>query len=477
MKKIDSLILRSFLFPFLATLLLSSFVLLMQFMWKYIDELVGKGLQVAVLAEFIFYGWVVSLPLALPLSILLSSIMSFGNLSEHFELVAIKASGISLLRAMRTLIFASVLLAIGAFYFTNWILPVVNLKFQTLRFEIGKKMPTINMTPGQFYNELEGYSIRVGAKDKTGREIYDVLLYDHSSGRGNDQVISAEKGELYMTADTNYLVLKLMNGKRYEEIPAKGAEKKYEQMRMYFKEYEKKFDLSDMKLQKMDESVFEDHYKMMSARQLQNGIDSLKREVTRKSNKVAYLTQQKLLLTNDSLYAFKPVAVQMQPTSESILDEIDTAQQLIVLKNAQSIARSIKSANMDAMNSQEIVKLQTRHYMIEWHRKYTFPFGCIVLFFIGAPFGAIIRKGGLGLPMIFSVVFFMIYHVLNTIGQKLATDESLSPMVGMWIASFILLPIGIYFTVQAINDSQIFNADVYNRFYTRVKKIITRKNA
>lgn len=153
----------------------------------------------------------------------------------------------------------------------------------------------------------------------------------------------------------------------------------------------------------------------------------------------------------------------MQPTSESILDEIDTAQQLIVLKNAQSIARSIKSANMDAMNSQEI-KLQTRHYMIEWHRKYTFPFGCIVLFFIGAPFGAIIRKGGLGLPMIFSVVFFMIYHVLNTIGQKLATDESLSPMVGMWIASFILLPIGIYFTVQAINDSQIFNADVYNRF-------------
>lgn len=150
MKKIDSLILRSFLFPFLATLLLSSFVLLMQFMWKYIDELVGKGLQVAVLAEFIFYGWVVSLPLALPLSILLSSIMSFGNLSEHFELVAIKASGISLLRAMRTLIFASVLLAIGAFYFTNWILPAANLKFQTLRFEIGKKMPTINMTPGSF---------------------------------------------------------------------------------------------------------------------------------------------------------------------------------------------------------------------------------------------------------------------------------------------------------------------------------------
>ncbi len=470
MKKIDYLVLRAFILPFLATLLLTSFVLLMQFMWKYIDELVGKGLGFSVIMEFLFYATLISIPLALPLSILLSSIMTFGNLGEHFELVAIKSSGISLLRSMRSMIIFSILLCLGAFVFSNYTLPVVNLKLFTLLFDIRQKQPAFSIIPGQFYSELEGYSIRVGSKDQSGRVIKDVLIYDHTNNRGNDVIISAEQGEMYMTADTNYLVMNLKNGKRYEEMPTKfNAPQQFEQVRMYFGSFQKIFDLSNMKLHRSDDNILKDNYRMMNVKQLSQSIDSnaVKNEIRNLRLKNTIL--RNFTLWQDTTYTYGNIAG-TTVTLDSLLsftnDSIKNSTYNKALSNVRLLKNTVAGKNLEC----NIYTNNIKNFVLEWHRKFTLSFACIVLFFIGAPFGAIIRKGGLGLPMVVSVVFFMIYHVLNTIGFKIADDGKLTPFWGMWIGSIILLPIGFYFTIQAMNDSQLFNFDAYR------KAIITLKN-
>jgi len=435
----------------------------MQFLWRYIDELVGKGLSFGIIAEFVGYATITLVPLSLPLAILLSSIMTYGNLGEHFELVAIKSSGISLFRSMISMIIFIIILSISIFFFSNYILPIANIKLFTLLFDIRQKSPALNIIPGQFYNELDGYSIYINEKSPDSRIIKDVIIYDHSSGRGNDQVITATEGEMFITPDTNYLVMRLKNGKRYEELPPKyNTPHKYEQIRTYFEYYEKVFNLSDMKIHRSEESLLKDHYKMMNINQLKYVMDTIKKYEIKMNEALAQKIYLNLPLMTDTSNLYKTIPDINTDTITSLEHLIPAEKYKYYRQQATIKAREIAGKISMIANDKHVSHIEYRKYKLEWHRKFTLSFACIVLFFIGAPFGAIIRKGGLGLPMIASVIFFLIYHILNTIGFKIADDEIIRPFWGMWLGTLILLPLGFYFTFKAINDSKLAGLDNFN---------------
>ncbi len=465
MKKIDRLILRAFIGPFIVTFFIALFVLIMQFLWKYIDDLVGKGLDIFIIAELIFYLSASVVPLAMPIAILLASIMTFGSLGEHYELVALKSAGISLLRFMLPLFVTSVLLSGVAFSFANYVLPVANLKYYTMLYSVTRQRPAFNIRPGVFSNDIDGYVIRAGDKDPDGNVLYDIKIHDHSEQRGNVNVLLAEKGEMHITPDNTAMLFKLYNGVQYEEPRTQGPTKKNEFIRTKFTEYEMIFDLSIFAFDKKNEKLFERNYRMMSSEQLIRGVDSLQVAQTNISNNLQKKLTPYFTFWKDSTFQYDSSPITWNPADTSFLNclSMDPVKQQRILSNTQSLLRNVKGF---ASSSQGCSKNNEKHinkYLIFFHYKIALSVACLVLFLVGAPLGALIRKGGLGMPMVMAILFFTIFHILTTVGKKFAEEFVMTPAEGMWLSTAVLLPLGLFLLFKATNDSGLLNFEGYGK--------------
>lgn len=467
MKKIHKLILKAFIQPFFVTFFIVMFVLLMLFLFKYIDDLIGKGFEWYVILELMMYASATNVAMALPLSILLSSIMTFGSLGENYELVAIKSAGVSLSRAMYPMVIMVTFLSISAFIFSDYMLPVANLKYYSLLYDARQQKSTNLLPEGIFSSSFPGYSIRVHKKDPDGVRLYGMMIYEKNTSTGNNNVIFAKEGSMYRTPDDSYLVLKLKNGIRYEEASGdKGYNPRQRLTRTRFKETEQKFDLSNLKFKRTNENEFKSAYQMMNLKQLkgaqkqiQHGLDSaLNIEFKVFSPYVKYFSiphpknqqQVKYKLAKNILNTFKP-------------DE-----RLSAVGAALGEVRSLQGIVTPKVENQKETLNNIRRTKVEFQRKFTLSAACLVLFLIGAPLGAIIRKGGLGLPVVVSVVFFLIYHIISTIGEKSAKDGNVSPVIGMWIAIVVLTPLGFFLTYKAATDSAIFDVDIYKKVFVKL---------
>lgn len=441
----------------------------MQFLWKYIDELVGKGLEWYLVAELLFYASANLVPMALPLAILLASIMTFGSFGEHYELVAMKSSGMGLFRIMSPLLIVTFLTSASAFMFTNYVWPKANLEFATLLYDIRHKKPAFDITPGTYYGGLDGYVIRIGQKDEDGKGLSDILIYDHSKEEGgNPHVIRAEKGRMEMSSDERYLLFELEDGSSYEEV--QGDEKPH--MLSVFDKEIMRFDLSGFQMERTDKEIFKDNYQMLNLKQLETAIDTHR---IKRQEKKAVLDAK---LYNRTFKLQKLDSIDQKYLSDSILiaafKAFDKKNELVFLESAISNLRQSKT---NIANKKELLDGTQRNinrHLIEWHRKFTLSIACIILFFIGAPLGAIIRKGGLGLPVVISVVFFLAYHITSITFEKLAKQGEMNPAKGMWIASLVLMPIGLYLTYQASTDSKVLDMETYSKFFSKIKGLFTK---
>jgi lipopolysaccharide export system permease protein len=473
-KKLDILIIRAFVGPFVATFFITLLVLVMQFFWLYIDDFVGKGLGTDIIFEFILYQSAVLVPLALPLSVLLSSLMTFGNLGESFELVAIKSAGISLLRFMRPLLIVSLLISGVAFVFGNYVIPVANLKSRTLLGDIVFAKPAFDLKEGVFYDKIPNYSIKIGKKEENDSVIRDVIVYEHGNSL-QDNFIIARSGIMRVTENKRFLEFNLQDGWRYQERGNPYSQGNTEYIRIGFKEYKKQFDLSTLGFtNRTADSVNRTNEKMLSMRQLNVALDSLEKE----------LVQVRDLTLNNIFLQFRfaklvdsawetPVQSTDSPGVKAIksFDALlpDSAREN-VNQSVQNIAGSLKisAESLDVTLGEKARNI--RKHKIEWHRKIVLSLACLVLFLIGAPLGSIIRKGGLGTPLVIAIIFFMIFYFSSTTGEKFAKENSLTPFAGMWMATFVLLPVGLFLTYKAMRDSRLFSSDKYARFFRIFKR-------
>ncbi len=470
-KKLDKLIIRSFIGPFIATFLISVFVLVMQAFWLWIDDLVGKGLDFFTLMKLIMIITATVIPLALPLSLLLSSIMTFGKLGESFELVAIKSAGISLERFMRPLMIVSFILSGVAFLFSNNIIPVANLKRNTLMTNIITTKPAVDFKVGVFYNKIEGYVIRIGYKDKANKNIGDVVIYQKNIGL-QDNLITGKSGTMEMTSDKLSMQFTLHDGYTYDESGTAGSVNT-QFTRTHFQTYQKMFDMSSFKLNKMDEESFKGSPGMLTLRQLLPALDSLRKADTLyvKRIKSGLSSYCKFVQYQDSSWA-KNTSVQKKSYIASLSDSMKSLAYNRAASQLLSVKSTIEFIEHDYEDSQQSI----RAFLIEINRKFTLSAACFILFMIGAPLGSIIRKGGLGSPLVFSIIFFVLFYLLNTIGERLAKQGVLSCFMGMWLSSFVLLPIGLFLTYKAMRDSQLFNNEAYFRIFRKVKAFVKTKH-
>lgn len=470
LKKLHKLVITSYIGPFVMTFFISLFILLMQFLWKYIDDLVGKGLEWIVIAELMFYASASLVSLALPLSILISSIMTMGSMGEHYELVALRSAGISIRRVMQPLIVFSLLTSILAFYFSNNLLPIANLKMGTLLYDIRHKKPTMDLRPGVFYKGIDNYAIRVGSKGDDEISLYDVLIYDHTQNKGNNKVIVADSGRMEFEGD-RYLLLSLFSGKSYEQQDNRSrAEKTYPHMRSRFDKEIIRFDMSEFSMRRSNEEIFKDNYKMQSLGQLASNIDTL--ELNLEERKVNFYEN---LRKNFKALSSNEISDSVQ-TYSSVLELFPLPQHAQVVEAALNMARSTRSYTISAKDDVAARSTRVNRYWIEVHRKFTLSIACLILFFIGAPLGAIIRKGGLGLPTVFSIVFFLIYYLLSITGEKFAKEGVWTVFEGMWLSSFILLPVGLFLTYKATTDSKLFEWEAYLKPFKFIASLVKRKS-
>lgn len=605
MKKLDKLIIKAFIGPFVATFFITLFVLIMQFFWLWIDDFVGKGLDAATIFKFIWYQSAVLIPLALPLSVLLSSLMTFGNLGESFELVAIKSAGISLMRFMRPLFVVAAFISLGAFLFSNYVIPVANLKSRTLLADIVLAKPAFAIKEGVFFDGIDNFAIKIGKKEPNDSVIRDVIVYQDGGNALQDAFLIAKDGIMKPSPDKRFLDIVFKNGWRYEERGNKG-DSITDYVRLGFKEYKMQMDISSFNFKKTDDSANVNNEKMYNLRQLDVAIDSMAKftnEITKnfESNLFLYLSilnykdsvtkgvtipdsafkfqlyidtytgvkqkRDSIKRVKDSLIAIKNLdSTQLRKRMESIrlkikkdsiqlanrLDSIrrknradslkliekqladkkrmedsiknkksdtsktkvrppikdlvnkaigkdsikkDSATKAIVpIKNVKkdpnsfdaiipdSILYNVKSGALNMleslssnieMNANNIIEQQKslQKYKIEWHKKIALAIACLVLFMIGAPLGSIIRKGGLGTPMIFAIIFFMVFYFVSTRGEKLAKEMEMSAFSGLWLSTFVLVPIGVFLIYKAMHDSNLFSKE----FYVRVKRKILKK--
>jgi lipopolysaccharide export system permease protein len=479
-KRLHILLLRSFAGPFALTFLIVIFIMVMQFLFKYINDLIGKGLEFPVVSEFVLYLTASMVPMALPLAILMAALMTFGNLGEFYELTAMKSSGVSLVRIMLPLIIVAVFLSIGAFLFSNYVLPVANLKMRSLLYDIQRKRPAFNIVEGIFYNGIEGYSMRIDTKDPDTNILYGIRIYDHTDRKGNTLVTIADSGFMQVSADDQYLIFTLYNGRSYNELDVDRKNKvdfTYPHRRDLFQEQTILIELTGFGLDRTDESLFKSNYSMMSLKMLGHYEDSFRTEIN-----TIYKNIQ-TVLRERTYYNYRratPVSTQREKEKDeliihrlnpdSLFQEMggrykgQTLEQALVQARASMNHISTSSTNTESKVS------RLRRYQIETQRKFTLSFACLIFFFIGAPLGAIIRKGGLGMPTVISVLFFLAWYVLSMSGEQFARDSALSPVLGMWLSSAILLPIGIWLTYKSMTDSPLLEMETYYLFFRRIRR-------
>lgn len=580
MKKLDKLIIRSFLGPFILTFLVVVFILLTQYMLKYFDEFVGKDLGIEVFAKLLSYFAINMTPIAFPLAVLLSSLMTFGNLGEHFELTAIKSSGISLTRALLPIFVFTFLLTIGAFFSNNYIVPRANLKAFSLLYDIRQKKPSLDLKEGAFYNGIPGYSIKANKKFPDGITLKDLIIYDHTKGMGNTDVIIADSGKMYTIHNDRYLLLEMYKGNMYSQATPSSSSYSYgvepdEYVRNKFFKTKFVFSLASFDLQRTDEQLFATNRLMKNVDQLNYDIDSMRTEANtimyhvylnsnkffvyhlqepvgipeeyKVKNTVSYIenpqyaeqmdrinaqrdsvknnraiagikkrqkkntdtdspksliskkleknirdTSQKEGNENDSIIARSnndtlngnEIAVVPNPDSLKIIEDsirnasfvlLDSAfnhpqNKVKALSLALGQARFNKNHLMSQSSKLNHLRREARVYDIEKHKKYTQAAACLVMFLIGAPLGAIIKKGGLGVPVIVSILFFIVFYVASILGEKWGRENIIDPALGAWGANLLLLPFGLLFLRQARNDARVFEADFYKVYIFKIKK-------
>ena len=479
-KRLYLFMLQTFLPLFCMTFFICLFIILMQFLWSYINDLVGKGLQLSVICELFFYAALTMIPMALPLAILLASLMTFGNLGEHFELTAMKAAGISLLRTMKPLTIFIVFVSIAAFFFQNNVLPIAQTKMWTLLFSMRQKNPEVEIPEGIFYDQIPGYNLFVQEKNRENGMLYNMMIYDMSAGFDNAMVILADSGYLAFTEDKTHIYLKLWQGESFENLRDASQQnlKNVPYRRESFSDKELVLPF-DANFNRMDEQTMRSQYVGKDMKELIATIDSVSLIVD--SMKVANMeelchgTIMEIPYYKTSYEKGKvtrtpgrDVKLDRPMNVDSIFKRGGASYNLSYLNNALTNARR-RFQDVDfkqtIMNDQDV---NIRRHAIELHKKFTLSFACIIFFFIGAPLGAIIRKGGLGVPVVISVILFIFYYIIDNTGYKMAREGRIEVWEGMWLSSAVLLPLGIFLTYKAMNDSAVFNPDAWKNFFYRL---------
>lgn len=479
-KRLYIFILKTFLPLFLMTFAICLFIVLMQFLWRHVKDLVGKGIEIELLAELFFYAALSMVPLALPLAILLASLMTFGNLGERFELLAIKASGVSLIKMMRPLIITIVIISVAAFFFQNDVLPKTQVKMYSLLYSMKQKSPELEIPEGVFYDQIKGYNLYVKQKDRKTGMLHDIIIYDISDGFENAMIILADSGKLKFTDDKKYLFLTLYGGESFENLrDQRGATGSvpYRREVFSFKDILIPFDAG---FTRMDESSMADQHIGKNISKLRSSIDSMSLKVDSIGMDIGKDLKRSGYYTITNRPSISIAPPERKPLEGFDIDEIYASapiqQRENWLNRALTRARNVKQEYEFKSYNADSQKFMIRRHEIEMHKKFTLSFACLVFFFIGAPLGAIIRKGGLGTPIVISVFLFIFYYIIDNSGYKMARDGVWPVWEGIWLSSAALLPLGIFFTYKAMNDSSLFNRDAYLNFFKKVfKRHLTRK--
>ncbi len=480
-KRLYTFMLSRFLPRFLMTFCICLFIVIMQFLWRYIDELVGKGLSIDLIAELFFHAALSLLPLALPLSILLAALMTFGDLGEHVELTALKSSGISLTTIMKPIAILMAVVAVGAFFFMNNALPKSQVKMWTLLFSMRQTSPTLDIPEGAVYSQIPGYNIYVKRKDKERDMLYGMLIYDVSGNASSPRIVAADSGRLSMTEDKRHLVLTLYKGSWYEEMKGSGGGVNGLSGDMYRREtfHDKEIMIPyDANFTRMDDETMKSQYVGKNIDELQQTIDSVRLKVDSaaslivdrmRTQPVCGVPAQRTIYSDGkaTLQAVKEVPMDKPVDINKLIEELPSGEQQTIIN--QALVRTTNT--MQDMQFQGYTisddNFVIRRHQIELMKKFTLSLACLIFFFIGAPLGAIIRKGGLGMPIVISVILFIIYYIIDNMGYKLARDGRWLVWQGMWLSSAVLLPLGIFLTKKAVNDSAVFNPDAWLNFLRR----------
>ena len=471
-KKLDKLVVKAFIGPFVAVFFITLLVLLLQFFWLWIDDFVGKGLSLRIIGKFVWYHSAVLVPLALPIAVLLSSLMTFGNLGESLELVAVKSSGISLLRFMRPLFIVSLFICGIAFLFSNFMIPVAELKSRTLLADIVYSKPAFDIREGVFYDKIQGFSIKIGRKESDSI-VHDVIIYESSSNNLQDNFIIADRGVMRVTPNKRFLEFNLKDGWRYQEKGDRFSTNT-EFIRIGFKEYTKQFDLSSLGFEeRTPDTLNRSNHRMQSMRQLSRSIDSIQRDINKYSEKV----KRDVFSTFAFARYFDSNNRKPEITKPTVkkFDELIPDSALTTVNQRAAATVSTIVLNSEIVSTEFNTKQKDlRVHKIEWHKKITLSVACLVLFLIGAPLGSIIRKGGLGTPLVIAIFLFMFFFFFNTSGEKYAKENVMTPFGGMWMATFSLLPVGIFLTYKAMHDSNLMNREFYFRTWRKIKSFFKR---
>lgn len=482
MKKLHIFILKSYLGPLILTFLISMFILVMQFLWRYIDDMVGKGLEFSVLTELLFYASVQVVPMALPLAILLASLMTFGNLGENYELTAIKAAGVSLPRTMAPLIALTVAISIGAFWFSNNIMPVANLKLFSLLYSVKQARPELEIKERVFYDGVDDFRIKIDEKNQKTGMMHNLMIYDHRDKvNRNTNVTLADSGKMQLSEDKNHIMLTLYSGITYDEkvsIDKKRTSERDKQLyrRDKYDEQAVMIELQGMNFSKTDESLFKSLDKMKNLEQLRNDEDSL---ITEQGKYISELSNQaENFYFQKGRYGLRGKQSDLtQIIDSSLTMNIDSLFNILTpeqRKTTYEVAiRSVQDHKYNIDEKMSYIDREQRkinRHQMEIHRKFTLSFACLIFFFIGAPLGAIIRKGGLGMPVVISVLFFIFYYIIDTMGAKFARDGVWQVYQGMWLSSAVLAPMGMFLTYKSSTDSALLNSEAYTIFFDKMVK-------
>lgn len=478
-KRLDTYMIKSFLGLFFVTFFICLFIVIMQFLWMHVNDLVGKGLPMKVLMQFFFYASLSMVPMALPLAILLASLMTFGNLGERFELLAMKSAGISLFRIMRSLIVTISFVVVGAFFFSNNVIPVAQKKMWTLMFSIRQTSPELDVPVGEFYSGIRGMNLYVRSKNHKTQALENVMIYDFSQGFNNASVTTADSVHIKLTEDKRNLVLQLFGGEQFENLKKQQftGTSNVPYRRETFKEKEILIDF-DSNFQEIDESVLDNQHVSKNIIRLTHDIDSANRRCD--SLQKAFAVK----ITHDEYFnkAYEKTAREIAHNevlkAQEPITNIDSAFLACSQREMEAVSRMAQQKEQNTratvtfhrINVDDVSDFSARHN-IEWHQKFTLSLACLIFFFIGAPLGAIIGKGGLGMPAVISIVLFLVYYVVNTTGIKMAREMIWPVWQGMWLSSIVLAPIGIFFTYKAATDSAIFKSDAYKIWWSNLKEL------
>ena len=474
MKKLDQFILKSFIGPFVAILLVVIFILMMQFLWLYIDELVGKGLSFKVILEFLGWGSITLIPLSLPLATLLASMMTLGTLGENNELLAIKAAGISLKRVLVPLICASAVISVGAFFISNDLIPVAYNKIFTLRDDIGRTKEEIKIPTGTFYDGIDGYVLRVDSRNDDTGMMYGVMVYNHTGKKGNTSLTLADSAMMKMTEDKKALTFTLFSGGNYEETNTrKFRDTTLQLQKIDFQKQSLVIPLENYAFQKSEDTRFDDEVKSMNLKQLEHSQDSIGGLAgTTRQDQLKTLTKDRTIRFNSQLDTAKKTSITSGFDYAAIEKEFDIDDEIKFRQQALNSVNEYISTLTTFSRETYHYNFLLRRIDVEILKKFALAIACFIFFFIGAPLGALIRKGGLGTPAIISVLFFVLYWVIDITGTKLANDGAVSAGMGVFISSYVLFPLGMFLTYKAINDSSILNMEKVGILVKKLKNAV-----